>query len=178
MSALFAKYGLLIILSILLIGVGLFLIIKYIFARKKDVLAVSFQDDNGCFNCVNCGSKLKADAQFCTKCGSKANLVINNGISANSKASKKVSKIRLIIGIGFLAIGMATIIIPIVASLIINLEDDYNNYESNINGQVVSEEFGSDFDGWQDAYIKYIDYLSSDSPYASESQRFRFEIVL
>ena len=178
MSALFAKYGLLIILSILLIGVGLFLIIKYIFARKKDVLAVSFQDDNGCFNCVNCGSKLKVEAQFCTKCGSKVNPIINNGVSANSNASKKVSKIRLIIGIGFLAIGMATIIIPIVASLIINLEDDYNNYESNINGQVVSEEFGSDFDGWQDAYIKYIDYLSSDSPYASESQRFRFEIVL
>lgn len=114
----FSKYGMLFIISAILIGVGIVLIVRYISSRKKEAITNLATDENVDLCCVNCGTKLGDGALFCRKCGAKVE-PLGNSISQNDiTIPKKSSSIKLIIGICLIAVGVAVTLVPVFISLI------------------------------------------------------------
>lgn len=71
MGVIFAKYGILIIISILLTIGGIALIINFVVTRRK-----RFSDNQDSIKysslyCSNCGEKIVSNACFCRKCGTE-----------------------------------------------------------------------------------------------------------
>lgn len=125
MGVIFAKYGILIIISILLTIGGIALIINFVVARRK-----RFSDNQdpikySSLYCSNCGEKIVSNACFCRKCGLKIDLS-DNSVSNNSKTidSQKRIEIRLIIGIFLVVVGVATTVVPVIVANIDEVDED------------------------------------------------------
>ena len=114
------KYGILIIISIVLIIVGIVLIIKYVLSYKNNRLEDLSQSNDNNMCCPNCGMNISSEAVYCRKCGTKINHT-NSSISQTAiSTNSTVSLIGLIIGICLVVIGLAVTIVPIIVNVTVN----------------------------------------------------------
>jgi hypothetical protein len=88
-------------------------------------------------NCLNCGSEVKKDDNFCKKCGAKQTINNNDKIKEKKKNIGKSSTLLLII-FGILGI---MVFLSVISGLILStmpIQEDIN-YESTYDENTVSE---------------------------------------
>jgi len=114
------KYGILIIISIVLIIVGIVLIIKYVLSCKRSDMEDLSQNNDENLSCPNCGMYISAEAAYCRKCGTRINHTNNNTSQTVTSTNSTVPLYRLIIGICLVVIGLAVTIIPVIVNVIVD----------------------------------------------------------